>query len=189
MNIKALLFCSIVLGALSAGAVEHGHLSYQHIGVSDGYVTSYDDESLELAAGDFVIFSASSSSARINVTLPDESTLLYNGIQLGSTITQANYNSLPAQQKIVGPCSVTLGYQSYNNPSTVTVYVAYELTRASNATSSLPSNSVVIPTDATGNVEIILESSEDLVSWTAASPGTYGSSTKKRFFRVRAVAE
>jgi len=36
-------------------------------------------------------------------------------------------------------------------------------------------------------VNVILESSTDLVTWTQANPGTYGASTTKRFFRVRAV--
>jgi hypothetical protein len=53
---------------------------------------------------------------------------------------------------------------------------------------SVPNSAVVIPSDAAGPVEIILESSEDLVTWTAANPGIYGASTAKRFFRVRAVA-
>lgn len=47
--------------------------------------------------------------------------------------------------------------------------------------------SVVIPEDAAGPVTIALESSTDLVNWTAANPGTYGTSTVKRFFRVRAI--
>ncbi|MGK0184420.1 MAG: hypothetical protein ACI9R3_000186 [Verrucomicrobiales bacterium] len=47
---------------------------------------------------------------------------------------------------------------------------------------------VVIPEDANGDVEIILESSKDLINWTAANPGTYNSeTTDQRFFRVRAV--
>lgn len=50
-----------------------------------------------------------------------------------------------------------------------------------------PSGSVVIPADTVGNCEIILEQSQDLVTWTAALPGIYGSSTANRFFRVRAV--
>jgi len=54
-------------------------------------------------------------------------------------------------------------------------------------TTTTPTSAVVIPTDATGPVNIILESSTDLVTWTAANPGTYGASTTKRFFRVRAV--
>jgi len=52
----------------------------------------------------------------------------------------------------------------------------------------LPANAVVIPTDATGPVQIILESSADLVNWISAMPGTYGTTYSNRFFRVRAVA-
>lgn len=55
------------------------------------------------------------------------------------------------------------------------------------STTTIPTSAVVIPTDATGPVNVILESSTDLVTWTAANPGTYGASTTKRFFRVRAV--
>lgn len=40
--------------------------------------------------------------------------------------------------------------------------------------------------DYTNLVFIVLESSIDLVTWNAASPGTYGTQTDKRFFRVRA---
>ena len=50
----------------------------------------------------------------------------------------------------------------------------------------VPSNAVVIPNDSGGPVQIILESSSDLVTWTAATPGSYGAETDKRFFRVRA---
>ena len=55
------------------------------------------------------------------------------------------------------------------------------------APTSISSTAVVIPEDASGPVSIILESSTDLVTWTPANPGTYGSSTMRRFFRVRAV--
>ena len=54
-------------------------------------------------------------------------------------------------------------------------------------TTTIPTSAVVIPTDATGPVNVILESSTDLVTWTQANHGTYGASTTKRFFRVRAV--
>jgi len=50
----------------------------------------------------------------------------------------------------------------------------------------VPSNAVVIPADSGGSAQIILESSVDLVTWSAAMPGTYGAQTQKRFFRVRA---
>jgi hypothetical protein len=47
---------------------------------------------------------------------------------------------------------------------------------------------VVIPEDESGEVEIRLETSGDLVSWVVANPGVYESSAAlKRFFRVRAI--
>jgi hypothetical protein len=52
----------------------------------------------------------------------------------------------------------------------------------------VPADAIVIPASVTGNVQIILESSPDLVNWTAASPGIYGpSAATNRFFRVRAA--
>lgn len=53
----------------------------------------------------------------------------------------------------------------------------------------VPADAIVIPASATGAVQIILESSPDLVNLTAAQPGTYGAAAgTNRFFRVRAVA-
>lgn len=50
----------------------------------------------------------------------------------------------------------------------------------------VPVNTVVIPNDSGAPVNIIMESSMDMVTWNAASPGIYGTSTTNRFFRVRA---
>ncbi len=55
--------------------------------------------------------------------------------------------------------------------------------------SAVPANTVVFPTDAIGPVQIVLESSSDLVNWTSSMPGTYGSTYTNRFFRVRAIAQ
>ena len=57
------------------------------------------------------------------------------------------------------------------------------------AQSLIPANAVVIPSDVTGPVQIVLESSSDLLNWTSALPGTYGSTYSNRFFRVRAIAD
>jgi hypothetical protein len=65
--------------------------------------------------------------------------------------------------------------------------VTFRLKDNTSTTQTVPTSAVVIPTDATGPVDVILESSTDLVNWTQANPGTYGASTTKRFFRVRAV--
>lgn len=68
--------------------------------------------------------------------------------------------------------------------------ITYRITNSEGGLSAAaPSNTVVIPEDVAGNVSIILESSTDLVNWTAALPGTYGASTAKRFFRLRATQD
>ena len=55
------------------------------------------------------------------------------------------------------------------------------------ASNSVSATSVVIPTSASGDVDVKLEQSADNVTWTECLPGTYNSSTVKRFFRLRAV--
>ena len=62
-------------------------------------------------------------------------------------------------------------------------------TDSSSFTNMIPSSAVVIPSDSSGPVQIILESSEDMVNWNSANPGTYGGSTNERFFRIRAVQD
>ena len=92
--------------------------------------------------------------------------------------------SLPLAQPfpIVGPALITVGVSS-----TYTAVLTYRMKDNISTTTTIPTSAVVIPTDATGPVNVILESSTDLVTWTQANPGTYGASTNKRFFRVRAV--
>jgi len=51
----------------------------------------------------------------------------------------------------------------------------------------LSATAVVIPTSAAGDVDVKMEQSADNVTWTECLPGTYNSSTVKRFFRLRAV--
>jgi hypothetical protein len=76
-----------------------------------------------------------------------------------------------------------------NNPSSPVSATFTILTPSTNTAIYTPANSVVIPSDATGNVQIILQSSSDLVNWVPSLPGTYGSSYTNRFFRVVAVAQ
>jgi hypothetical protein len=66
----------------------------------------------------------------------------------------------------------------------------YEITNISPASTSaqiIPSASVVVPANATGDVDVLLEQSTDMITWSQCLPGTYNASTQKRFFRVRAV--
>lgn len=92
------------------------------------------------------------------------------------------YTSIPlAMQIFTGLTNISV--------STASATFKIETPTAENVVSNyVPADAIVIPASATGNVQIILESSTDLVNWTAASPGTYGaSSATNRFFRVRAA--
>lgn len=84
--------------------------------------------------------------------------------------------------KFTGPADIHISDQGGRNSRVV---VGLKITELSGS-KVIPTNTVVIPSDAAGPVEIMLESSEDLVSWTPVQSGTYGASTRQRFFRVRA---
>jgi hypothetical protein len=105
-----------------------------------------------------------------------------SGFGVGSQIPQI-FIGLTNISVIANPVSATHGYPGaatfqITTPATTTVISNY-----------VPADAIVIPASATGNVQVILESSPDLVNWTAASPGTYGASAgTNRFFRVRAAA-
>lgn len=90
---------------------------------------------------------------------------------------------------VAGPATIQLKVKNTNTyfQDACTVYATFRIT--DNEPQFSPSTAVVIPTDATGPVSIVLESSPDLVNWTGALPGTYGSSTTNRFFRVRAIRQ
>ena len=97
----------------------------------------------------------------------------------------------PPQEDLVvaGPATIRLKVKNTNTffQDSSSVYATFQIT--DNQTQFSPSTAVVIPADATGPVNIVLESSPDLLNWTGALPGTYGSSATNRFFRVRAVRQ
>jgi hypothetical protein len=62
-----------------------------------------------------------------------------------------------------------------------------QVTTQTNTATVNPNTAVVIPSTVTGDVEVVLEQSQDGVTWTQCLPGTYNASTVKRFFRLRAV--
>lgn len=91
-------------------------------------------------------------------------------------------DSLPV---IVGPATI-----SVTRTASTTAYAICTIEVSTpNTTSSstfVPSTAVVIPSDSGGSVNIILESSSDLINWYPSLPGTYGADYTNRFFRVRA---
>jgi hypothetical protein len=104
----------------------------------------------------------------------------------GTTIWLPSLSSGPFQS-FTGLTNISLYAEVNNGPTCATLQITTPTT-ANIVSNYVPADAIVIPTSVTGNVQIILESSADLVNWTAASPGTYGpSSATNRFFRVRAA--
>ena len=103
---------------------------------------------------------------------------------------EINSNTVPGRIGLifVGPATITLVSTNMGAPTILQTisFVTIQTSPATTFGSFTPSSSVVIPNDGGGPVTIILESSVDLANWTAALPGTYGTTTSSRFFRVRA---
>ena len=106
--------------------------------------------------------------------------------------TQVYPFSLPGQSP--GSGMFNTGQLTLTGATNITVEAyqgaaaTFSITSSSSTISNyVPANAVVIPSDVSGPVQIILESSSDLVNWNAAMPGTYGNTYSNRFFRVRAA--
>jgi len=93
------------------------------------------------------------------------------------------YGTVTNLPSVSGPATITLWATNWGAVNTPLSFCTIQTTSSTGFT---PSTAVVIPSDGGGPVTIILESSVDLVNWTAAMPGTYGTTTSNRFFRVRA---
>lgn len=110
---------------------------------------------------------------------------------LGTTgnVTDRNQPNSISPIPLTGPATPSVSDSNAANNVLLGLKLVNTTLSSSTGTSpaGTPSTAVVIPTDASGPVQIILESSTDLISWNAASPGSYGASTANRFFRVRAV--
>ena len=105
----------------------------------------------------------------------------------GVTVKDNSYDDLLERQQqrstIAGPANIRL---VTNGECVQGTYVfTYRITRE--VDNFVPNTGVVIPSDAAGPVSVKLESSTDLATWNEAQPGTYGTSSTARYFRLRAV--
>jgi hypothetical protein len=115
--------------------------------------------------------SGTSDATLIGKTIYGPCTLYFDSIHEGNSLSTSNPN---------------YGYSLLAFYSLEKEKVAESL--ASNASvNSVSASSVVVPANAVGDVDVLLEQSTDMITWTQCLPGTYNASTQKRFFRVRAV--
>ncbi len=154
---------------------------------SDRYATlAYPGDSLTLT---------SNETALVVSTVPRDSGFNWTSIEYQRGTNAFLPISLPVdpmlpvpQMPLVGPGIIRLSGPEDGG------YVGLKILTAGSVTAGLPSTgipstAVVIPADANGPVSVILESSQDLITWNVAMPGTYGNSNSNRFFRIRAVQQ
>jgi len=93
------------------------------------------------------------------------------------------YSGDSSSLTLEGPVSINYQNTGSNGEPFLFSYKIFNTT----SNNTISATSVVIPSSATGDVDVKLEQSADNVTWTECLPGTYNSSTVKRFFRLRAV--
>lgn len=130
-------------------------------------------------------------SFQIHVTYPDAS------YQKSMSLSPSGATMTPEKHLIaVGPCLVhcVARFIDYSSPipagetySSMVTLLKELPSYSTDSAEVVPSTAVVIPSDAIGPVEIVMESSSDMISWTSTLPGTYGASHTNRFFRLRSV--
>ena len=132
---------------------------------------AYSSVTITLEEGDTASANYMSNEAFIDVTI--NRTLIRLD---GNDPAQAN---LPV---ITGPATVRLANFTTTNAALATFTV-----KRVGDPEPTPGQIVVIPDDGSGNHEVFLESSTDMVNWTKTSAGIFNSSNAARFFRVRIV--
>ncbi|MBI4324433.1 MAG: hypothetical protein HY674_04145 [Chloroflexi bacterium] len=102
------------------------------------------------------------------------------GLGNGVTITKGSFSATYGDSNVygiptfAGPATIKL----HGNPGE---YCIIRITPQNFP----PEKSVIIPKNSKG-AKIVMESSTDLVNWSAAMPGAYTNKTNNLFFRVRA---
>lgn len=127
-------------------------------------------ETITLAEGDLATVKYVSPNAFLDVTIR-------------TTLMRLDANN-PEQVNlpvVAGPATIRLVHFDSLNAALVTV----DVKRAGTPAATTPHNVVVIPDDNTGDYDVLLESSTDMVHWTPTTPGQFDAGNTKRFFRVR----
>lgn len=163
MNIKAIICLALLLGFHSR-VVGSTNVTLVAVGTN---TTTFNVSTGQVCK---IVYEASS-----------DTTPFITATAMGCTVyifsSASTYQFIPV---IVGPATITL------NGGGVASQHLCTLELSTPADSFLPSGAVVIPADSGGPVNIILESSADLINWYPSLPGAYGVNYTNRFFRVRA---
>ena len=182
----AILFLSSVLSS----AQEYVTLSVTGNGVGGRY--QFSEEQIVLGAGDAAQIQSSFSvdSNQTGYVQNCVAVFLGDTFFFPEIVTSSNSKPLSNEGFVIAGPAVIRAYTFGNEYNAGKLsFLTAKITRAGGSPSFTPSGAVVIPENASGQFQVILESSVDMVTWTAANPGTYGGSEAKRFFRTRIVKQ
>jgi hypothetical protein len=149
--------------------------------------TFFSDEVFQLAEGDIAQVLDSRRSSNGIGRLRAEAAFTLNGTYVGF-----DPNAI-GTSFFVGPGFIRGRLEQSSHgldvPISGTAWGAIAILRAGNSVAPFTNHTgnIVIPENASGPVQIILEQSADMINWTNANPGTYDAGEGKRFFRLRAV--
>jgi hypothetical protein len=160
MNIRAIICFAVVLG-LHSRAI--GSTSVTMVALNTNFAT------LEVTSNQVAKIVYTTTYATVFISSLEASIVYSSGL----TVPQP----VPI---IAGPATFRLNGGGNGATNFCTVEIS------SSTEQLVPSNAAVIPSDSTGPVNIILESSADLINWYPSLPGAYGANYTNRFFRVRA---
>ncbi len=99
------------------------------------------------------------------------------------TNTEHSFQISNMPETLIGPAKLRFNpiLDVSGDPSVF--YLSYEITALSGFQS--PFGMAVIPNNSAGDYAVILEATNDLITWSPANSGTYSSESTNRFFRVR----
>jgi hypothetical protein len=167
-SLKLALVC--LLAPLSPLSAELTTLVANNRSTSSGNPT-FSTETITLAKGDLATVHYLSNNA-------------YLDVKIGSILVRIDAND-PDQTNlpiIAGPATIRLA-----NFTTVNAALATLTVKRAGDPQSVPAQTLVIPDDGSGDRQVSLQSSTDMVNWTSTTPGIFRSADASRFFRVRIV--
>lgn len=150
---------------------------------------------LEVAAGEIVLVvhvPGSQVKLTYQKTGGPEVSLDLDGTNRGSINGNRGQVTVSSPLPLAGPATVVLRNSTVVGLKVVSTETKLDSAKAAQGalvSGGVPSTAVVIPAESTGPVDVVLESSVDLITWNRAEPGTYGAASSNRFFRVRALAQ
>ena len=172
---------SVVVGAwmvcaASVLADEYGYFSRTTEGDFSKVVTLREGDRMTFLADD----SSQSGTWDAVLDLPDGNQITLNSsvdLRIGESDCVAEVKT------ICGPCSVSID----KGTSTISRYISYRIVRASDDSIN-PSNVIVLPADVDGDMQLVFESSNDLLTWDQVYSFTHNSTNQtSKFFRTRLI--